>query len=660
MTSPAPSHARRAFASRIAARPLLFDGAMGTLLYSRGIPQRASLDELVSTRPDMVAAIHREYIAAGADAIETCTFGANRFRLAPHGLADRAGPLNRRAAQLAREARDVAGRGDVLVAGSIGPLLAPARGSTGVGAGDVRAGFREQVEGLLEGGVDLLLFETFGRLEELLDGIAVARSLCDLPVVAEMTFAEDGTASDGTSPEAAAVALAGAGVDAAGVNCGVGPILCAEAVARMAAAAPALALSVMPNAGLPRRVEGQFVYAADPVYFGEAVAGFLESGARIAGGCCGTTPRHVGAMRRALDRLGTSPGDVAASGGPARPASTPISMVRGLPPAAEEAPRTSHADGAGSEPEPLTPGRLPRLLGGGRFVVSVEIDPPRSVRIERTLEAATLLRDAGVDVVNVSDSAMARVRMGALAVAFAIQRDVGLETIVHVTTRDRNLMALESELLGAHALGIRNILALTGDPPRIGDYPTGTAVWDVDSAGLVAILKRLNRGEDQAGSPIGAPAAFTVACALDLTAEDLDRELGRLEAKLDAGADLVMTQPVYDIGQWERLLDRVAARWGAPRLPAPVLAGILPLHSSRHAEFLHNEVPGITIPERVRAAMREAGERGTEVGIEMALALLEQLRPLVHGTYIMPSFGRYQMAAELVRRIRAREPAPAA
>ncbi len=662
MTSPSLSHARRAFAARVAANPLLFDGAMGTLLYSRGTPQRASLDELVSTRPDMVAAIHREYIAAGADAVETCTFGANRFRLAPFGLADRTAALNRRAAQLAREARDVAGRRDVLVAGSIGPLLAPARSSTGVGSADVRAGFREQVEGLLEGGVDLLVFETFGRLEELLTGIEVARSLCDLPVLGELTFAEDGTASDGTSPEAAAAAMSGAGVDGAGVNCGVGPILCGEAVARMASAAPALALSVMPNAGLPRRVEGQFVYAADPAYFGEAVTGFLASGARIVGGCCGTTPQHVGAMRAALDRVpaGGTPTAVDAASpatraGVAAPALTLTSTV--VP--AEEAPRTSHADGAGVEPETVEPGHLTRLLAGGRFVVSVEIDPPRSVRIERTLDAARLLRDAGVDAVNVSDSAMARVRMGALAVAFAIRRDVGLEVIVHVTTRDRNLMALESELLGAHALGIRNVLALTGDPPRVGDYPTGTAVWDVDSAGLIGILKRLNRGEDQAGSPIGAHASFTVACALDPTADDLDRELGRLEAKLEAGADVVMTQPVYDIAQWERLLDRAAARWGRPSLPVPVLAGILPLHSSRHAEFLHNEVPGITIPEQVRAAMRDAGERGTEVGIEMALALLEQLRPLVQGTYVMPSFGRYQMAAELVRRIREREPAAA-
>jgi homocysteine S-methyltransferase len=611
---------------------------MGTLLFSRGIPQRASLDELVSSRPDLVATIHREYIAAGADAIETCSFGANRLRLAPFGLAADARRLNRRAAQLAREARDVAGR-DVLVAGSIGPLGSAVRGPDRSPPTDVDAAFREQIEGLLEGGVDLFVFETFSTLDELLAGIAIARSMARLPIVASMTFGEEAVALDGTTPAAAAEAISAAGADAVGVNCGVGPLICLEAVGRMSGGPQGVIRSIMPNAGLPQRVEGQFVYAADPAYFGEAVVRFLEAGARIVGGCCGTTPEHVASMRRALDSLG---------------ATTP------LPPekeagdaAASEAPRTAQIDvQPGGRPASPSPTGLARRLAAHKFVVSVEIDPPRSVRIERTLDAARLLRDAGADLVNVSDSAMARVRMGAMAVAFSIQRELGIETLVHFTTRDRNLMALESELLGAHALGVRNILALTGDPPRVGDYPTGTGVWDVDSTGLIGILKRLNRGEDQAGSPIGGPAGFTVACALDPTAANLDRELDRLDAKLAAGADLVMTQPVYDHAQWERLLERVAARRGEPRLPVPVLIGILPLHGSRHAEFLHHEVPGITIPEQVRATMREAGDRGTDVGLAMAIRLIEELRDLVDGTYIMPSFGRYEVAAELVRLVR--------
>jgi methionine synthase / methylenetetrahydrofolate reductase(NADPH) len=302
-------------------------------------------------------------------------------------------------------------------------------------------------------------------------------------------------------------------------------------------------------------------------------------------------------------------------------------------------------------PEAPPPTGLASALTHRRFVISVEIDPPRSVRIERTLQSAELIRDAGADLVNVSDSAMARVRMGALAVGFAIQRELGLEVLIHTTTRDRNLMALESELLGAHALGVRDILALTGDPPTVGDYPSGTGIWDIDSVGLIGILERLNRGEDQAGRPIGAPAGFTIACALDPTAADLERELTRLAAKVEAGAQLIMTQPIYAPEQWERFMDRAVGRWG-DRLPRPVLLGVLPLHSARHAEFLHNEVPGITIPDAVRAAMRTAGERGAEVGLEAAQELLASMRPLVDGTYIMPSFGRYEQSAELVRRIR--------
>lgn len=640
MTAAVRSHARRAFAERLAARPLLFDGAMGTLLFSRGIPQRASLDELVASRPDLIGTVHREYIAAGADVVETCTFGANRFRLAEHGLADRAGRLNRRAAQLAREARDVAGR-DVLVAGSIGPLGHALRGPGRPSAAEIAAAFREQVEGLLEGGADLLVFETFSDLEELLAGLEVARAAADLPIVAEMTFGEELVATDGTAPRTAAMALAAAGADAIGVNCGAGPIVCLDALEAMGPLSEGVARSIMPNAGLPRRVEGQFVYAAGPAYFGQAAERFLAAGARLIGGCCGTTPEHIAAMRQAIDR--------------AHARATGAAGISMTPAGASEAPRTAIVERPSSDPEREAPPptRLATALAEGRFVVSVEIDPPRSVRIERTVEAARLLQAAGVDLVNISDSAMARVRMGAMAVAFAIQHDLDLECLVHFTTRDRNLMALESELLGAHALGVRDILALTGDPPRVGDYPTGSSVWDVDSTGLIAILRRLNRGEDQAGSPIGAPAGFFVACALDPTAPDLDREIDRLRGKLDAGAQVVMTQPIYGPEQWTRFLDRLAVRWGVSSVGVPVLLGVLPLHTARHAEFLHNEVPGITIPDEVRAAMHAAGERGAEVGLEMALALLAEMRPYVQGTYIMPSFGRYELAAELVRRIRA-------
>ena len=641
---------RERFRMRLRRRPLLIDGAMGTLLYARGVPQRACLDELVVTRPELIATIHREYIGAGADVVETNSFGANRFRLAQYGLDKLAGRFSRRAAQLAREARETSGR-EALVAGSIGPL-----GPTGrlprPHPGIARAAFREQIEGLLEGGVDLFVFETFDRLELLLSAVEEARRACDLPVVAQMTFAEDLTADDGTTPEAAARALTEAGVDAVGINCGSGPLVCLEALACTGPATATVARSIVPNAGLPRRVEGSFVYAAGPEYFGEMVPAMLATGARIVGGCCGTTPEHTKAMRAAIDAMDASRGPGSA-----------VALISGAEeatageadPAATAAPRTPRIESSAGGPDVTPPSGLARKLADGSFVIMVEIDPPRSIRIDRTIEAARLLKEAGVDAVNVSDSATGRVRMGSMAVAFGIQQRLGLECVVHLTTRDRNLMALEAELLGAHALGLRNVLALTGDPPRIADRPAATAVWDVDAIGLIEIMRRLNNGEDAAGLSIGQSAGFTIACALDPTAADLEREWSRLERKLAAGASLIMTQPLYSQAQVEAMLADAEKRFGAGGFPVPVLLGVLPLHSARHAEFLHNEVPGITIPDEQRAAMHAAGERGAEVGLEMAMNLLAGSDGLVAGTYVMPSFGRYEPAAELVRRLRARE-----
>jgi homocysteine S-methyltransferase len=638
---------RDRFAARLAAAPLLADGGMGTLLFSRGIPQRACLDELATSRPDLISAVHREYLDAGADLIETLTFGANRFRLDAFGLAAEAGRFNRRAAQVAREARDVSGR-DAWVGGSIGPLGPPTRELRHPHEAAIRAAFREQIDGLLEGGVDLLVIETFFDLEHLLLAADEARRAGDVPLIASMTFGEDIVLADGTTPEAAARALTAAGVDAIGVNCGVGPLACLDALDRIGAPGEGEpARSIMPNAGLPQRLEGNFVYAAEPPYFASMVPRLLDAGARIVGGCCGTTPEHIAAMRATLD------------GATATAVPDGSATAHGSSVVAGATPRTAPAE-APSAMEAQRGTRLAAALADGRYVVSVEIDPPRSVRIERTIEAARLLRDAGADLVNVSDSAMARVRMGAMAVAFGIQHDLDLECLVHCTTRDRNLMALESELLGAHALGVRNILALTGDPPRVGDYPTGTGVWDVDAIGLIEILARLNRGEDQAGSPIGQQAAFTIACALDPTAADAATEWNRLERKLAAGAHVIMTQPLYDEAQVTTMLAESRRRFGPRGFPVPVLLGVLPLVSARHAEFLHHEVPGITIPDATRARMHEAGSAGTEAGIDMADALLAAVGNEVSGTYLMPSFGRYEQAAELVRRIRARHPMEAA
>jgi homocysteine S-methyltransferase len=640
---------RARFAARLAERPLLADGGMGTLLFSRGIPQRACLDELAATRPDLVAAIHREYLDAGAELIETLTFGANRLRLDGYGLAHEAARFNRRAAQVAREARDVSGR-EAWVGGSIGPLGAPTRELRHPDEALIRAAFREQIEGLLEGGVDVFVIETFFDLTHLLLAVDEARKASDLPVIASMTFGEDLVLADGTTPALAREALTAAGVDAIGVNCGVGPQACIDALGELGHGEPGEpARSIMPNAGLPQRLEGRFVYAAEPPYFAAIVPRVLDAGARILGGCCGTTPEHVAAMAGALTALTTAD----ARRAHARAAALDASAVSATP-------RSPIVDPSLADADRQPPTRLAAALAEGRFVISVEIDPPRSIRIDRTLEAARLLRDAGTDVVNVSDSAMARVRMGAMAVAFGIQHDVDVECLVHCTTRDRNLMALESELLGAHALGVRNILALTGDPPRVGDYPIGTGVWDVDSVGLIEVMARLNRGEDQAGSPIGSAAQFVIACALDPTAHDARTEWDRLERKLAAGAHLVMTQPLYDEAQVEAMFAEARRRFGPHGFPVPVLLGVLPLVSSRHAEFLHNEVPGITIPDAARARMAEAGSAGSEAGIDMADALLAAVETEVAGTYLMPSFGRYEQAASLVRRIRDRHPAAVA
>ncbi len=490
-TVPGSLTERERFRIRLRRRPLLLDGAMGTLLYSRGIPQRACLDELALTRPDLVSTIHREYIEAGADAIETDSFGANRFRLAEFGLEKMAGQMNRHAAQLAREARDISGK-DVLIAGSIGPLGPTGRiGRPHPGLG--RAAFREQIEGLLEGGIDIFVFETFDRLETLLSAVEEARRACDLPVVAQMTFGEDLTANDGTTPDVAAAALTAAAVDALGVNCGSGPLVCLEALVRTGPPTATVARSIVPNAGLPRRIEGNFVYSAGPEYFGEMVPQMLAAGARIVGGCCGTTPEHTKAMRAAIDAL--APGErgarTAVAPQPGERRGSPRTPSQTSPPQPRRARHGVEISGGG---DATPPSGLARKLADGSFVISVEIDPPRSIRIDRTIEAARLLKEAGVDVVNISDSATGRVRMGAMAVAFGIQQQLDLECLVHLTTRDRNLMALEAELLGAHALGVRNILALTGDPPRVADRPSITAVWDVDAIGLIEIIRRPEQG----------------------------------------------------------------------------------------------------------------------------------------------------------------------
>lgn len=605
---------------RLAAGPVLADGAIGTMLYAAGASLDESFDGLNLTRPADVAAVHRAYLEAGAGLIKTNTFGANRFKLEVFGFADRVREINRAAVRLAREAREIVGA-DVLVAGSVGPTgrtMAPF-GATPVA--DVEAAFREQIDAMLEGGVDLLLFETFGSLDEMLTAIATARSCSDLPIVASMTFAEDGRTISGHTPEEVVAALLPLDLAAVGANCSVGPQRLLPVVTAMARALDNLgdaapALTCMPNAGWPAHVAGRVIYPSSPEYFGDFARRAAQVGVRIIGGCCGTTPLHTAAMRDALDAVDT---------------------VRiELPAEPRPAPEIAPSEG---------PTAFARKLAEGRFVVAVEIDPPKGLNPAKAIEGARLLKAAGVDAINVADSPMARVRMSALSLCTLIQQQAGVETILHLTTRDRSLMGLQSELLGAHALGVRNILALTGDPPSLGDYPDSSAVYDIDSIGLVRVLSRMNDGTDSAGASIGRMAGFTVGCAADPTRADLAHEADRLKAKLDAGAEFVMTQPIYDPEVWFRFL-RV---FGAERLPVPVLIGILPLQSSKHAEFLHNEVPGITLTDEARRRMHAAGADGRTEGVSMAQELLLALQPHVEGVYLMPSFGRYEVAADVLR-----------
>ena len=610
------------FVERLRRGPLLADGAIGTLLYARGLPPKGCFEDVNLTNPELVLRIHREYLAAGAGLIETNTFGANRLRLAAHGLADKVRLINLRGAKLAREAREIAGE-EAFVAGAVGPIgrhLAPLGDVSLVAARDA---FREQVEALLEGGVDLLILETFPRLGELIEALTAARAACDLPIVAQVTVAEDGYTLDGASPAEVVRALEAAGANAVGVNCGEGPQSVLAVVEEMAAATT-LPLSAMPNAGLPTRIGGRLMYFSTPEYFADYGQRLVAAGASLVGGCCGTTPEHVAALRRTLP----SEVDVRSEG-----SSRGVAAVR----VRESAP-PAETPAAASEPT-----NLARLLANGKFVVSVEIDPPRGINPTKMLNGVRMLKAAGVDLFNVADSPMARVRMSCLAAARLIQEATGLDAMIHFTTRDRNLMALQSELIGAHATGIRNVLALTGDPPRLGDYPSASGVWDVDSIGLIRVLKGLNEGRDWAGTSIGRKASFFVGAAVNPTAEDIDKELERFRQKLDAGADFAMSQPLYDMETLRRFLDRVGP------LDVPLLLGIMPVQSFKHAEFLHNEVPGITIPAALLDRMRRAGEGGMAEGVLQAQEFLAAAKALVAGVYLMPSFGRYEMVAELTK-----------
>ncbi|HLI91485.1 MAG TPA: bifunctional homocysteine S-methyltransferase/methylenetetrahydrofolate reductase [Ktedonobacteraceae bacterium] len=640
-------------------RPVLCDGAMGTLLYARGVTYEQCFDALNLTQPDLIQSIHSEYINAGAQIIETNTFGANRAKLDAYHLGERVREINMRAVRLAREAREIAGR-PVFIAGAVGPSGRPLQAPDEHRLSELRATFREQIEALQEGGVDLLILETFSSLTELRQAVLAAKEVGGLPIVAQMSFYEDGHTLSGQSAARVAAVLGDLGVDVMGANCSVGPAATLDALQEMIPAArqqsdlsgmPAPLFSALPNAGLPARIGDRFFYVATPDYFADYALRFARAGVNLIGGCCGTTPRHIAAMRQALDTHYGAHSQFAAD-----PQRTAAITPAEAPEAKERSATNGKAMIAGLIEEELilpqegTPTRLQEKLAAREFVVSVELDPPKGLNPSKILSGAVQLQKAGVDCINIADSPMARVRMSCIAMARLIQDHLGMETIIHFTTRDRNLMALQSELLGAHALGIRNILALTGDPLHVGAYPNTTGIWDVDSVGLIGVLRGMNEGHAAAGSSIGAKASFHIGCALNLnmTDEETEHELEKYHKKIEAGAHFIMTQPIFEAAPLQRFL-RLA---GKP--PVPMILGCTPLHSLRHAEFLHNEVAGISIPEAVRARMRAAGEHALEEGLKIAQELMDEVYTMVEGVYIMPSFGRYDVVSELVRTLRAK------
>ncbi len=627
------------FLAKLDERPLLFDGAMGTLLYARGASSEQCLEELVVSRPGWLTEVHQAYAAAGADVLKTHTFGANRMRLGEYGYADKVREFNFKAVRLLRDVREVAGRA-LFIAGDVGPLGRRLEPHGRLSPAEAREAFREQIAVLWEAGADLLLFETFSDLAELEIGVATAVDVCDLPIVASMTFADDGLTPAGQAPDETVRRLLAAGADVVGVNCSVGPAATIHVVEAMRRAAPRARISAMPNAGFPQRVVGRLSYPSSPEYFARHVASFLVLGACMVGGCCGTTPTHTHAMRGTLDAW-LAERNQGLAGPPA------VAVL-------EEAPALQMAS-AGDYGDEVSPTGLLRKLRAGKFVISVEVDPPRSFIADKQIEGARHAKAMGADAVNVADSPMARVRMGALALCTQIEQQVEIETILHFTTRDRSLMGLQADLIGAHALGVRNILALTGDPPSLGDNRDSTPVYDVDSIGLVRIIDKFNHGVDLAGRELGRRGNFTIAVACDPTRPNLAEEVDRFHQKVTGGAHFTMTQPIYEARLWLNFLRLYEERHGA--FPVPVLIGILPLQSHKHASFLHNEVPGITLSETALERMRLAGPRGREEGARMAQELLLELKemPHVQGVYLMPSFGRYELACQVLEVIPAAE-----
>ena len=614
---------------------VVFDGAMGTMLYAKGVFINQCYDELNLRAPDMVREIHKKYVDAGAQVIETNSFGANRLKLTQHGLEKQVNELNRAAAQVAREAA-----GDkALVAGAVGPLGVRIEPYGPTSAEEAFSIFREQMEGLAEGGVDLFILETFGDLLEIEQAIKAARSVnAKLPIVAQMTIGVDGHTPYGAAPEDVARSLDRWGADIIGLNCSVGPQTILECIEKMAPHTRKK-LSAQPNAGMPRDVGGRSMYMASPEYMGTYARHLVQAGAKIVGGCCGTTPEHIHAMlegiRPLAPRLAVS--GKREAGGDQREAGT----------------ATSPAPSASRIPLPAEVPLAERSKWGAKlaakeFVTSVEIVPPRGVDATRMLADVGRLKAAGVDAVNVPDGPRAQSRMGALLTSVLIEQQVGIETVIHYACRDRNLLGMLSDLLGAAAVGLRNLLVVTGDPPKMGPYPDATAVFDVDSIGLTNLVRNLNRGLDPGGNAIGKPTSFTIGVGCNPVAIDPAQELKRFEWKVDAGAEYAITQPVFDVAQLERFLKSIE------HVRIPVVAGIWPLVSVRNAEFLANEVPGVTVPEVIITRMRRANEQSKEhavaEGIAIAHEMFDRVKDAVQGVQVSAPFGKVELALRVFER----------
>ena len=607
---------RKPFLEYLAGNIVVFDGAVGTELYNRGVFINRCFDELNVSNPDLVREVHRGYRKVGVDVLETNTFGANRFKLRTHGFEEGLAEINRSGARLARE---IAGD-DVYVAGSIGPLGIKIEPWGPTSLEEARAAFREQALALVEGGVDLFSLETFSDLNEVRMALLAVRDVCDLPIVAQMTLEEDGTGLYGTEPEVFTRQLDHWGADVIGVNCSVGPHVMLTAVERIvkATSRPVIA---QPNAGVPRNVEGRNIYLCSPEYMGTYAKRYIQTGAKLVGGCCGTTPEHLKSIIKSVRML--------------RPAQRRVEIF---------VPSEKKSDVrpiARAEKSPFA-----AKVAAGEFVTSVELNPPKGIDTSKVLAGAKFLKEHGVDAVNIPDGARASARMGPMFLALMMEKEIGIQTILHYCCRDRNLLGMQADLLGAYAIGLRNILIITGDPPKLGDYPDATAVFDVDAIGLTNMVTRLNHGYDLGGNSIGRPTGYLIGVGSNPGAVDLDFELKRFQYKVEAGAEFAITQPVFDVEQLKTFLKRIE------HCRIPVIAGIWPLASLRNAEFMNNEVPGVHVPaeimERMRGAEQRAEGASKEEGIQIARETLLQVRDLVQGVQVSAPFGKVERALDVI------------